>query len=64
MDNWVARRFEASPADPKWTETECVALDKSEAWITTQEEWALRFSQREKQLLVAESACSSFSSIS
>ena len=46
VDNWVARRFEASPADPKWTETECVALDKSEGSVHAQEEWALRFSQR------------------
>jgi histone RNA hairpin-binding protein len=50
VDNWVARRFEASPAEPAWGETECVALDNNEAG--TQEEWARRFSQREKQLLV------------
>jgi len=50
VDNWVARRFEASPAEPEWQETECVALDNNEAG--TQEEWARRFSQREKQLLV------------
>merc|ERR1719482_1373982 len=50
VDNWVARRFEASPAEPEWAETECVALDNNEAG--TQEEWARRFSQREKQLLV------------
>merc|ERR1740138_1938822 len=50
VDNWVARRFEASPPEPEWQETECVALDNNEAG--TQEEWARRFSQREKQLLV------------
>jgi hypothetical protein len=50
VDSWVARRFEASPANPEWTETECVVLENNEAG--TQEEWARRFSQREKQLLV------------
>jgi hypothetical protein len=50
VDNWVARRFEASPQTPEWTETECVPLDNNEAG--TMEEWARRFSQREKQLLV------------
>ena len=33
-----------------WNETESVPLDKNESG--SQEEWARRFSQREKQLLV------------
>jgi hypothetical protein len=49
VKSWTAIRYEASPTQG-WTETERVALDKNESG--TEEEWARRFSQREKQLLV------------
>jgi hypothetical protein len=49
VESWNAMRYEASPTQD-WTETERVALDKNESG--TQDEWARRFSQREKQLLV------------
>merc|ERR1719197_2038328 len=50
VENWQARRYEATPQTPEWNETESVPLDKNESG--SQEEWARRFSQREKQLLV------------
>jgi hypothetical protein len=50
VENWQALRYEASPETKMWTETESVPLDKNESG--NQEEWARRFSQREKQLLV------------
>jgi hypothetical protein len=50
VDNWQARRYEADADAKVWNETESVPLDKNESG--SQEEWARRFSQREKQLLV------------
>merc|ERR1719393_504370 len=50
VENWQARRYEADADAKVWNETESVPLDKNESG--TQEEWARRFSQREKQLLV------------
>merc|ERR1719247_507051 len=47
VENWQALRYEASPETKMWTETESVPLDKNESG--NQEEWARRFSQREKQ---------------
>jgi len=50
MEQWVARRFEANPPANDWVETDSVVLDTTQGG--TQDEWARRFSQREKQLLV------------
>jgi hypothetical protein len=50
VENWQARRYEADAEAKVWNETENVPLDKNESG--SQEEWARRFSQREKQLLV------------
>jgi hypothetical protein len=50
VESWQARRYEANAEAKVWNETESVPLDKNESG--SQEEWARRFSQREKQLLV------------
>lgn len=49
VEEWVARRF-ASTEHCAWEETENVMLENGESG--TQSEWARRFAQREKQLLV------------
>jgi len=50
VQNWIARRYEANPLSKEWVETESVQLEPGD--VGMEQEWARRFSQREKQLLV------------